>query len=166
MRRYELTIITDSEIADDNRSALFEKITGLIPEHDGLLVAKNNLGTKKLAYPIKKRPRGHYIFLDYCGTGDLVNEIERQLRIDERVLKYMTVLLDGDIDIELIREEIELKEAEKKAAEEKAREQTETKEAIPDESETETATEQRPSDTPESEEIKNDTPQTESEDKD
>jgi small subunit ribosomal protein S6 len=163
MRRYELTIITDGNITGDDRSSHLEKITGLIPEHEGLLVAKDEWGIKKLAYPIKKKDRGHYVILDYCGTAALVSEIERQLRIDDRVLKYMTVLLDDHVDLERIIEDIKLKEAEKKAAEEKAGEQKDTLKVSHDESETQT--EQRPSETPEPEKIEIDTPQTDSEDK-
>jgi small subunit ribosomal protein S6 len=63
-------------------------------------------GGKKLAYEIKKKARGYYVRLDYCGSGILVNEIERFFRIDDRILKYMTVLLDKDADIEAVKEEI------------------------------------------------------------
>lgn len=168
MRRYELTIITDGDITDDAQNSLLEKITGLIPDNKGLLVAKDDWGTKKLAYPIKKKDRGHYVFLDYCGTGALVKEMERLLRIDDRVLKYMTILLDDDIDLEHIREEMQLKEAaEKEAAEKKAEqkaaEQAVTQEVVPDKSESETK--QQISDTPESEETKSETIQTEDKDK-
>ena len=164
MRRYELTIITDGDITDDAQNSLLKKITGLIPDNKGFLVAKDDWGTKKLAYPIKKKDRGHYVFLDYCGTGVLVKEIERLLRIDDRVLKYMTILLDDDIDLERIKEEIKLKEAaEKEAAEQKAAEQADTKEVVPDKSESETK--QQISDTPESEETKSETIQTEDKDK-
>jgi small subunit ribosomal protein S6 len=78
-------------------------------------------GTKKLAYEIKKKDRGYYVCLDYCGSGPLVNEIERFFRIDDRVLKYMTVVLDKDVDIENVKEEI-AKAEEAKAAQAKAEE--------------------------------------------
>lgn len=163
MRRYELTIITDGDISDDDRSSVLEKITGLISEHDGLLVAKDDWGTKKLAYPIKKKNRGAYVFIDYCGTGALVNEIERLLRIDDRVLKYMTVLLDDDIDPVLIMEEIRLKDAQKEVAKEAA-EKSDKQEAGLEKTESEI--EKSLSDIPESEEAESETTQTENKDKD
>ena len=71
-----------------------------------MLVLVDEWGSKKLAYDIKKKVRGYYVRLDYCGSGSLVNEIERSFRIDDRILKYMTVLLEKDVDIEAVKEEI------------------------------------------------------------
>lgn len=113
MRRYETIFIVDPDISDEERIPLFEKITELIPQQGGLFVEFDEWGTKKLAYEIKKKARGYYTRLDYCGTGTLVDEIERLFKIDERVLKYMTVLLDKNIELDKIKEEIAAKEAEK-----------------------------------------------------
>jgi len=106
MNRYETFIISDPDISDEKRASLFERINQLIPKENGFMVAIDEWGIKKLAYEIKKRIRGHYVRLDYCGTGTLVNEIERFSRIDDRVLKYMTVLLEKEADIDRIKEEI------------------------------------------------------------
>ncbi len=112
MNRYETFIISDPDISDEKRASLFERINQLIPKENGFMVAIDEWGIKKLAYEIKKRIRGHYVRLDYCGTGTLVNEIERFSRIDDRVLKYMTVLLEKEADIDRIKEEIAKAEAE------------------------------------------------------
>jgi len=85
---------------------------------DGFLVFTDEWGERKLAYDIKKRTRGYYVRFDYCGLSQLVDEIERFFRIDDRVLKYMTVLLDKAADLEKIKEE--KAEAANKAAIEKA----------------------------------------------
>lgn len=106
MRRYETIFIIDPDISEEERSPLFERLNDLVPQYNGLLVMAEEWGNKKLAYEIKKKARGFYVRLDYCGTGTLVNEIERFFRIDDRVLKYMTVLLEKDIDVEIIKEEI------------------------------------------------------------
>lgn len=118
MRRYETIFIVDPDISDEERVPLFEKITELIPQKGGLFVEFDEWGAKKLAYEIKKKTRGYYTRLDYCGTGALVDEIERLFKIDERVLKYMTVLLDKNIELDKIKEEIAGKEAEKQPADE------------------------------------------------
>lgn len=106
MRRYETIFIADNDLSDEDRSPIFEKLKDLIQQHNGLLVTIDEWGGKKLAYEIKKKARGYYVRLDYCGSGILVNEIERFFRIDDRILKYMTVLLDKDVDIEAVKEEI------------------------------------------------------------
>ena len=106
MRRYETIFIADNDLSEEDRSPIFEKLNDLIQQHSGLLVMVDEWGGKKLAYEIKKKARGYYVRLDYCGSGVLVNEIERFFRIDDRILKYMTVLLDKDVDIEAVNEEI------------------------------------------------------------
>lgn len=106
MNRYETFIISDPDISDEKRASLFEKINQLITQENGFMVAFDEWGLKKLAYEIKKKARGHYVRLDYCGTSTLVNEIERFSRIDDSVLKYMTILLEKGADIDRIKEEI------------------------------------------------------------
>ena len=115
MRRYETFIIIDPDLSNEERSPIFEKVKDLIQQEKCLLVIFDEWGARRLAYEIKKKSRGYYVRLDYCGTGKLVDEMERFFRIDDRVLKYMTVLLDKYADIELIKEEIaktEIKENE------------------------------------------------------
>ena len=132
MRRYETIFIVDPDISDEQRTPLFEKITELIPQQSGLLVELDEWGARKLAYEIKKKTRGYYTRLDYCGTGALVDEIERLFKIDERILKYMTVLLEKNIELDKIKEEIAIKEAEKRQADEKT--EPETSQGVADES--------------------------------
>ncbi len=117
MRRYETIIIIDPDLSEEQRAPLFERCNDLIPQYGGLLVMHDDWGQKKLAYDINKKSRGHYTRLDYCGTGDLVDELERFFRIDDRVLKFMTVLLEKQVDIERIKEEMaQAEKAEKEAA--------------------------------------------------
>ncbi|MDL1964145.1 MAG: 30S ribosomal protein S6 [Deltaproteobacteria bacterium] len=106
MRRYETFIIIDPDLSDEERSPVFEKVKGLIQQEGCLLIMLDEWGARKLAYEIKKKSRGYYVRLEYCGTGKLVDEMERFFRIDDRVMKYMTVLLDKSADIELIKEEM------------------------------------------------------------
>jgi small subunit ribosomal protein S6 len=115
MRRYETIFIIDNDLSEEGRSPILEKLEDLIRQYNGLQVKVDEWGTKRLAYEIKKKARGYYVCLDYCGSGPLVNEIERFFRIDDRVLKYMTVVLDKDVDIEHVKEEI-AKAEEAKAA--------------------------------------------------
>ena len=113
MRRYETIFIIDPDLSEEERTPLFERLKDLFPQHNGLLVMVDEWGAKKLAYEIKKKSRGYYVRLDYCGTGILVNEIERFFRIDDRVLKYLTVLLEKDVDVENVKQEMAKAEAEK-----------------------------------------------------
>ena len=106
MRRYETIIIIDPDLSDDERDPVFVRLKEVISQQGGLLVLIDEWGSKKLAYEIKKKARGYYIRLDYCGTAALINELERVCRIDDRILKYMTILLEADVDIGNIEKEM------------------------------------------------------------
>ena len=118
MRRYETFVIVDPDLSQEQREQVVQRVEDLITQMDGYLVITDEWGERKLAYDIKKRSRGYYVRFDYCGLSPLVNEIERFFRIDDRALKYMTVLLDKAVDLEKVKEE--KAEAESKAAIEEA----------------------------------------------
>lgn len=123
MRRYETIIILDPDLPEEQKQLFFDRLNELIPKEGGFFILMDDWKIKQLAYEIKKKARGHYIRLEYCGKGVLVNEIERFCRIDDRVLKFMTVLLEKDADIEQIKAEMLA------AAEEKTRLEQEQKTA-------------------------------------
>ena len=106
MRRYETIIITDPDLSAEQREPIVKRVQDVISHENGYLALTDEWGARKLAYEIKKKERGYYIRFDFCGTALAVDEIERFFRIDDRVLKYMTVLLDKAADIEKIKEEI------------------------------------------------------------
>jgi small subunit ribosomal protein S6 len=115
MKRYETIVIIDPDLSKEAETPIFERLADLIPQYEGFLIETDDWGTKKLAYDIKKKSRGHYVRLDFCGDGALIQEMERFFRIDDKVLKFMTVLLDEDADLDAIKADL----AEKAAAEEK-----------------------------------------------
>lgn len=111
MRRYETMVIVDPDLSSEKQDPLFERMEETISQQGGMLISRDDWGTRKLAYEIKKKTRGHYLRLDYCGNGELVSELERFYRIDDRVMKYMTVLLEKEADIEAIKAEMAKAEA-------------------------------------------------------
>ena len=120
MRRYETFIILDPDISEDQRSVVLQRTSEVIQQQNGFLAFIDEWGARQLAYEIKKKARGYYVRFDFCGTGAVVTEIERNYRIDDRVLKYMTVLTDESPDLESVKEEIAIAESEKAKAKEQA----------------------------------------------
>ena len=112
MKRYETIFIADPDLSQDVRDTLFEKAQTLISSNHGELVDVDEWGNRRLAYEVKKKLRGHYVRLDYCGDGAVVSALENAFRIDERVFKFLTVLQEPDADPEQLKAAI----AEKKAA--------------------------------------------------
>ncbi|HHP7236615.1 MAG TPA: 30S ribosomal protein S6 [Desulfobacterales bacterium] len=144
MKRYETVVIVDPDLSEDDRNVLIDRVKDLIEREKGLLVDIDEWGGRKLSYPINKKPRGHYYRLDYCGGGPLIHEMERSFRIDDRVMKFLTVLLEQQVDIEEIQAEIAKAAAERESAAAQAEAPTPQTEAsdqkAADESETPTPT--------------------------
>ena len=132
MRRYETFVIVDPDISQEEREPVFEKVRELINQLDGFLVFEDVWGDRKLAYEIKKKRRGYYVRFDYCGLAPLVDEIERFFRIDDRALKYMTIVLDKDADLEKIKEEKAAAESQIEPAPQETPEKTEPAESHPE----------------------------------
>jgi len=105
MRRYETFVVIDPDVSQEERAPVLERVKELITQQDGFLVFEDVWGERKLAYEIRKKERGFYVRFDYCGLASLVNEIERFFRIDDRAIKYMTVVLGKDVDLEKVKEE-------------------------------------------------------------
>ena len=161
MRRYETIFIIDPDLSSDEREPILTRLNDLIPQQGGLLFKVDEWGSQELAYEIKKQARGYYVLLDYCGTGALVDEIERLFRIDDRVLKYMSVLLEKDVDLEKVKEDIAREEAKADQPDESEVEQETSDapelEAIESETNDETEVEQETAELPESEVIESET---------
>ena len=151
MRRYETIFIADPDLQEDARKNLFDKYKNLLVQEKGILVDFDDWGNRKLAYPIKKKARGHYVCMTYGGTGVLVTELERNFRLDDKVQKFMTVLLEKDVTASALEAEIaaaaELKEV--KEAAPAAAESKEVKEAAPAAAQPEEAKEAAPAATDE-----------------
>lgn len=112
MRRYETFIILDPDLSEDLRLPVIERVKEIMAQMGGFLIRVDEWGSRRLAYTIKKKERGYYVRFDFCGVSQLVNEMERFFRIDERVLKHMSVLLDGQPNLERIKEDMAKAEAE------------------------------------------------------
>lgn len=117
---YETMIITRPSLSDEAVKALQDKLIGVIAAYKGEVVVNEDLGSKKLAYPIQKEARGRYTYMVYSGEGEIVHEIERNLRLQDTVLRFLTVNLDKEFDPEAwTKRRAELVAASKKREEER-----------------------------------------------
>ena len=105
MRHYETLFIVTPDSSEEDLKAVATKIKGVVSGMDGVVTSYDEQGKKKLAYSVKKQNKGYYVLMDYVGSADIVSEIERNMRLDDRVLKYLTVKLADQVDPESIEPE-------------------------------------------------------------
>ncbi len=91
MRRYETIYILRPSLNEEQITTVVEKAQETITGNNGQIIELDRWGMKKLAYQIKKESQGFYIFCDYSATPEAVTEMERRFRIDDAVLRYLTV---------------------------------------------------------------------------
>ncbi len=104
VREYETVYILKADVLDEDREKVSNRMKGIVERLDGTILIQEEWGKRKLAYKIQKNAYGIYCYLRYLGFNDMVAEIERNLRILEPVIKYMTVKLGDDVDVEKCKE--------------------------------------------------------------
>jgi len=91
MNHYETLFVVKPTLTDEETKAQIEKNIAIITDHGGEIVAIDDMGMRKLAYPVEKNERGYYTVVYYQAPGTMIAELERQMRYNEDILKFMTV---------------------------------------------------------------------------
>ena len=106
LREYELTIIARADLPESENAKLLSKYEKLMTADGGEILQKNSWGVKKLAFPMKKAFRGSYVNYDFVGTPSNLSEMERLMRIDEDVLRYMSVYIGQNVNVATRKEQL------------------------------------------------------------
>lgn len=99
-REYETIYILKPDIDADAAEKLGSRLNDVIGREAGRLTKVETWGRRRLAYDIAKHRRGVYMYLKFLGSGRTVSEVERNLRLADGVLKYQTILLSSDVQVE------------------------------------------------------------------
>ncbi len=92
MKVYETVFIVDSQIGNEGIEKCVNKFFDFIEKRSQEILRKRKWGLKRLAYDIKGRQQGYYALINYVADWNLVRDLERELKLDESVLRYMTVV--------------------------------------------------------------------------
>jgi len=98
MRHYETIYIVNPNLAEEDAQGVIKKFNDLIEKHKGVIIKIQEWGTQRLAYLLKKFDKGSYVLVDYCGGPGITAELEREFKLDDRILKYQTVKLSDAVD--------------------------------------------------------------------
>ena len=100
LNEYETIYIARPDLTDDVMTKITTRFEGVITNGTGTILVAEDWGKRKLAYSITKHARGHYIYLNYVGPAVLVAEVERTLGLEDQLLRFLTVKLEDDVDVE------------------------------------------------------------------
>ncbi len=95
-RTYEVMYIVNPETEADKIEKLNDAVGKLIEKEGGTVVRMDDIGKRNLAYPIQKKYEGHYVLFEVDGTGQEILELERRMRVNDLIMRFITVRVDED----------------------------------------------------------------------
>ena len=101
-REYETIYILRSDVDADTAEKVQARVAEVVGRDNGKLVKVESWGRRKLAYPVAKQRKGVYVFVKYVGRGGLVQELERNLKLSDSVLKFQTIQTNDEVDVEAL----------------------------------------------------------------
>lgn len=120
-REYETIYILQPQVDPDEADRIAGRVTEAVTKLNGKLTKLDNWGKRRLAYPIRKHTRGVFVLVRYIGIGDIVAEVERNLRLLDQVIRHQTVCIGVEgvtLDVAIDPEEIKFRRLEVTADEE------------------------------------------------
>jgi small subunit ribosomal protein S6 len=99
MRHYELLVILKPTLTDEEKSSQVDFLKDLLAKNEALIEVIEDKGTRNLAYEIQKHKRGHYYVIYFKAPSSSIAEIERMIRFNEEIIKFMTVKYENKKEI-------------------------------------------------------------------
>jgi len=101
VREYEFVYVIQPDATPEREAEIHQRIDAVVADQKGRFLLRDDWGKRRLAYEIKKFQKGHYFQVNFLGCGKEIGEIERLMRIDSDVLRYLSVLADEEVkDVE------------------------------------------------------------------
>jgi small subunit ribosomal protein S6 len=95
-RQYEVVFIVDPTADDDEVTRLTDSLKQIAVDQGGTVTKTESMGRRKLAYEILHKTEGSFVLLEIEGSGKEIAELERRMRVNDRIIRYITVRVDED----------------------------------------------------------------------
>ena len=102
-KEYETIYVLRSDVDADTAEKVQGRVAEVVAREAGKLVKVEAWGRRKLAYPVGKAKKGVYVYVKYVGKGGLVQELERNLKLADAVIKWQTVLTNEQVELEAVQ---------------------------------------------------------------
>jgi small subunit ribosomal protein S6 len=103
---YETVIIIRPDLDDTATYGIVEKLEQVVTGAGGHLLIRDDWGKRKLQYPIQRHLKGHYVLLSHLAPPSLVTELERRIRIEDSIIRFLTVKLADAVDVPVRLEQV------------------------------------------------------------
>jgi small subunit ribosomal protein S6 len=109
MNRYETIFVINPDLGDEEIQNVVTKFTGIISSQNGVQLKVEDWGRRRLAYKIEKFSQGFYVLADFAGLPAGLAELERNLKIDDRIIRFLSVKTGENVNVEALQAEIAAK---------------------------------------------------------
>ena len=89
MNKYECLYVIDAELSDEEIRSCVEKFSGIVTDNAGEIEKIDEWGKRRLAYPINYKTEGYYVLMLFAANGDVPAELQRNMRNDEHIMRYV-----------------------------------------------------------------------------
>jgi len=121
--QYELTYVISGVVKQNQVDDIVRKVNHLIESNGGDVLEVDEWGNQRLAYEIDRKRSGYYVNMYFQAPGELIQRLERELEINDDVLRYLTLRMDAKMQRHYEKEKRKQRRAEEEAAEEEAAEE-------------------------------------------
>ncbi len=97
MDLYEIMFIQNPDLGEEDHEKLFTRFKNTVSKNGGEIINTEDQGMRSLAFKIQKRSRGRYFLVHLEGPGSMVSELERFMRLDENIMRFVTIKLDSHV---------------------------------------------------------------------
>ena len=97
--QYELIYVVAPDVGEDEVSAVHEEVSALVSRFDGRIVKTDNWGRRRLAYEIKRHTEGTYVLELIEGSGEMLRELDRRLRVLDQIMRHLVVRIDRELNV-------------------------------------------------------------------
>lgn len=109
MHRYETIFVVNPDLSDDETQNVVNKFTGIISSTGGVQLKLEDWGRRRLAYKIDKFSQGYYVLVDFTSLPAGLQELERNLKIDDRIIRFLSVKTGMNVNVEALQRELAAK---------------------------------------------------------
>ena len=109
MRNYETIFVVNPTLGEEDYKEVLKKYSAVLERQKGILVRIEEWGVQRLAHAVKRFDKGAFVLMNYCGPSGVSSDLERDLKLDDRIFRFQTVKIAEDVD----PQELILKEKEK-----------------------------------------------------
>lgn len=95
-RIYEVMFILDTDTSEEDITRITDNLQQIITDQGGTVTKRENMGRRQLAYPINRKNEGVFQLFEVEGSGHEIAELERRMRVNDQIIRYLTVRVDED----------------------------------------------------------------------